>query len=199
MTDETEGYLDRQDDPQLWYNRGYANGMVKALRELGQEAGLARLDGIGRELLRRHDIVVERLEEAVDRVPVPIIARELRAAAAAVNRVVYERTHDRTIAKMSGLGQTVPVFATLMVFWWRDMPRFEVPPLPRPIIEFSYKDDALGDPLVPEEYIIAFGWASQQDLDNLQWGVGQARRGWLQADDVLNTRPLKELKKLLKR
>ncbi len=40
-------------------------------------------------------------------------------------------------------------------------------PLPRPIVEFSYKDDALGDPLVPEEYIIAFGWASQQDLDDM--------------------------------
>ncbi|WP_456388852.1 phosphoribosylaminoimidazolesuccinocarboxamide synthase [Profundibacter sp.] len=39
--------------------------------------------------------------------------------------------------------------------------------LPRPIVEFSYKDDALGDPLVPEEYIIAFGWASQQDLDDM--------------------------------
>ncbi|WP_166416373.1 phosphoribosylaminoimidazolesuccinocarboxamide synthase [Cochlodiniinecator piscidefendens] len=40
-------------------------------------------------------------------------------------------------------------------------------PLPRPIVEFSYKDDALGDPLVPEEYIVAFGWASQQDLDDI--------------------------------
>lgn len=39
--------------------------------------------------------------------------------------------------------------------------------LPRPIIEFSYKNDELGDPLVPEEYIIAFGWASQQDLDDM--------------------------------
>ncbi len=39
--------------------------------------------------------------------------------------------------------------------------------LPRPIIEFSYKDDALGDPMVPEEYIVAFGWASQQDLDDI--------------------------------
>ncbi|WP_071675374.1 phosphoribosylaminoimidazolesuccinocarboxamide synthase [Nioella nitratireducens] len=39
--------------------------------------------------------------------------------------------------------------------------------LPRPIIEFSYKNDELGDPLVPEEYIIAFGWASQQDLDDI--------------------------------
>lgn len=39
--------------------------------------------------------------------------------------------------------------------------------LPRPVVEFSYKDDSLGDPLVPEEYIVAFGWASQQDLDDI--------------------------------
>jgi len=39
--------------------------------------------------------------------------------------------------------------------------------LPRPIVEFCYKDDRLGDPLVPEEYIIAFNWASQQDLDDI--------------------------------
>ena len=39
--------------------------------------------------------------------------------------------------------------------------------LPRPIIEFCLKDDKLGDPLVTEEHIIAFGWASQQDLDDI--------------------------------
>lgn len=39
--------------------------------------------------------------------------------------------------------------------------------LPRPIIEFYYKDDALGDPLVTEEHIIAFGWAAQQDLEDM--------------------------------
>jgi phosphoribosylaminoimidazole-succinocarboxamide synthase len=39
--------------------------------------------------------------------------------------------------------------------------------LPRPIVEFCYKDDRLGDPLVPEEYITAFNWASQQDLDDM--------------------------------
>ncbi|SIO26758.1 phosphoribosylaminoimidazole-succinocarboxamide synthase [Rhodovulum sp. ES.010] len=39
--------------------------------------------------------------------------------------------------------------------------------LPRPIVEFYYKDDALGDPLVTEEHIIAFGWAAQQDLDDM--------------------------------
>ena len=40
-------------------------------------------------------------------------------------------------------------------------------PLPRPIVEFYYKDDALGDPMVSEEHIIAFGWASQQDMDDM--------------------------------
>ncbi|MFO6463015.1 phosphoribosylaminoimidazolesuccinocarboxamide synthase [Jannaschia sp. KMU-145] len=40
-------------------------------------------------------------------------------------------------------------------------------PLPRPIIEFCYKDDKLGDPLVAEEHILAFGWATQQDLDDI--------------------------------
>ncbi|MEO1331516.1 MAG: phosphoribosylaminoimidazolesuccinocarboxamide synthase [Pseudomonadota bacterium] len=39
--------------------------------------------------------------------------------------------------------------------------------LPRPIVEFYYKDDALGDPMVAEEHILAFNWASQQDLDDM--------------------------------
>ncbi|MEL6601101.1 MAG: phosphoribosylaminoimidazolesuccinocarboxamide synthase, partial [Pseudomonadota bacterium] len=39
--------------------------------------------------------------------------------------------------------------------------------LPRPIVEFYYKNDDLGDPLVTEEHIIAFGWATQQDLDDM--------------------------------
>lgn len=37
------------------------------------------------------------------------------------------------------------------------------------------------------------------DLQNLRYGVGQARRGWLERGDVLNTRPLKELMPLLRR
>ena len=35
-------------------------------------------------------------------------------------------------------------------------------------------------------------------FDNLRFGVGQARRGWLEAKDVLNTRSLSALRKLLK-
>jgi DNA polymerase (family 10) len=40
---------------------------------------------------------------------------------------------------------------------------------------------------------------SAHDFANLDYGIGQARRGWLEAGDVLNTRPLDALRKLLKR
>ena len=48
--------------------------------------------------------------------------------------------------------------------------RFGLPegePLPRTIVEFYYKDDALNDPLVSEEHIAAFNWASPQDIDDM--------------------------------
>jgi DNA polymerase (family 10) len=37
------------------------------------------------------------------------------------------------------------------------------------------------------------------DFNNLRFGIGQARRGWLEKSDVLNTRSLGELRPLLKR
>ena len=40
-------------------------------------------------------------------------------------------------------------------------------PLPRPLVEYYFKDENLGDPLVSEEHIIAFNWAQQQDLDDI--------------------------------
>ena len=36
-------------------------------------------------------------------------------------------------------------------------------------------------------------------LANMRFGIGQARRGWLEPEDVINTLPLARLKKLLKR
>jgi len=39
--------------------------------------------------------------------------------------------------------------------------------LPRPIVEYCLKDDKLGDPLVTEEHIAAFGWATSQDMDDI--------------------------------
>jgi DNA polymerase (family 10) len=40
---------------------------------------------------------------------------------------------------------------------------------------------------------------STKELEFMQFGVGSARRGWLTAADVLNTRPVDELRALLAR
>jgi len=40
-------------------------------------------------------------------------------------------------------------------------------PLPRSIIEFYYKADELNDPLITEEHITAFGWATPQEIDDM--------------------------------
>jgi len=48
--------------------------------------------------------------------------------------------------------------------------RFGLPegqPLPRSIIEFYLKDDKLGEPMVAEEHITAFNWASPQEIDDI--------------------------------
>ena len=39
--------------------------------------------------------------------------------------------------------------------------------LPRPLVEFYYKDDALGDPLISEDHIAVFNWATQAEVDEL--------------------------------
>ena len=39
--------------------------------------------------------------------------------------------------------------------------------LPRSIVEYYYKNDELGDPMISEEHITAFGWASPQELDEV--------------------------------
>ncbi len=39
--------------------------------------------------------------------------------------------------------------------------------LPRSIIEFYYKNDELGDPIVSEEHITAFNWAAPQEIDDM--------------------------------
>ncbi|MFZ5914853.1 MAG: phosphoribosylaminoimidazolesuccinocarboxamide synthase [Pseudomonadota bacterium] len=40
-------------------------------------------------------------------------------------------------------------------------------PLPRSIIEFYYKNDELNDPLVSEEHVTAFGWATPHEIDDI--------------------------------
>ena len=37
-----------------------------------------------------------------------------------------------------------------------------------PILEFSYKDDELGDPMVNDYHILAMGWATEEELDTIK-------------------------------
>ena len=52
--------------------------------------------------------------------------------------------------------------------------------LPRPIIEFSLKNDELGDPMVSEDQIFAFGWADPIELEEIMamsWRVNDFLSG----------------------
>ena len=40
--------------------------------------------------------------------------------------------------------------------------------LKEPLIEYCLKDDNLGDPLIAEEHILAFDWASKKEIDNVK-------------------------------
>lgn len=39
--------------------------------------------------------------------------------------------------------------------------------LPRPLVEFYYKDDVLGDPMISEDHIAVFGWAGPHEMDEI--------------------------------
>ena len=41
-------------------------------------------------------------------------------------------------------------------------------PLKYPLIEFCYKNDKLGDPLISEEHILIFEWASKNELEKIK-------------------------------
>ena len=40
--------------------------------------------------------------------------------------------------------------------------------LEEPLLEYCLKDDKLGDPLIAEEHILAFDWASKQELEKIK-------------------------------
>ena len=40
--------------------------------------------------------------------------------------------------------------------------------LPRPIVEYYYKSDPLDDPLIIDDHILVFGWATEQELKTIR-------------------------------
>lgn len=39
--------------------------------------------------------------------------------------------------------------------------------LPRPLVEYCYKNDDLGDPLISEDHILTFDWANEWELEDM--------------------------------
>jgi phosphoribosylaminoimidazole-succinocarboxamide synthase len=59
--------------------------------------------------------------------------------------------------------------------------------LPHPLIEFYYKNDDLGDPIITEEHILAFDWASQLEIEEmvaLSFRVNDFLSGMMSAVDI---------------
>ena len=40
--------------------------------------------------------------------------------------------------------------------------------LEKPLLEFSYKNDELGDPLIAKEHILAFNWATTEEMKTIE-------------------------------
>lgn len=52
--------------------------------------------------------------------------------------------------------------------------------LPKPLVEFYYKKDELGDPLIGEDHIVTFGWADPYELEemvSMAWRVNDYLNG----------------------
>jgi len=45
--------------------------------------------------------------------------------------------------------------------------RAEGEKLSHPVVELYYKDDALGDPMVNSDHVLALGWATKEELDTI--------------------------------
>ena len=39
--------------------------------------------------------------------------------------------------------------------------------LEKPLFEYCYKDDSLGDPIIAKEHIYAFGWAKEEEINEM--------------------------------
>ena len=56
LQEETHDFLDQGDEQQLWYNRGYANGIVAALDDLGYSEYIdSRINRDPDDLISGHD------------------------------------------------------------------------------------------------------------------------------------------------
>ena len=99
-----------------------------------------------------------------------------------ISSIVFTKLQERGIAshfvrQLSETEQLVKKVEIIPWRWWCEhaagsiSKRLEIPEgteLPRPIVEFYYKNDALGDPLLTEDHIEILGLASKAEVELLK-------------------------------
>ncbi|HYQ38805.1 MAG TPA: DNA polymerase/3'-5' exonuclease PolX [Pseudomonas sp.] len=144
-------------------------------------------------ILERLDLVVGAVHSAFDLSREQQTRRLLRA---------MDRPHFSILAHPSGrlLGERPPIhcdFAALIEGARQRGCALELNAQPQRLDLDDQHCRAARDAGVP--IAISSDAHSTRDFAGLRFGIGQARRGWLEAKDVLNSRPLAELRRLLKR
>ncbi|MDR1262106.1 MAG: phosphoribosylaminoimidazolesuccinocarboxamide synthase [Oscillospiraceae bacterium] len=114
------------------------NGLKK-----GQIAGKGAINNrVSNHLMRlldRRGIPTHLVEELDERDTL------VRRVAIVPLEVIVRNIAAGSLAKRLGIGEGVP--------------------MKRPVIEYCYKDDALGDPMVNDSHILAMGWATEAELE----------------------------------
>ena len=57
--------------------------------------------------------------------------------------------------------------------------------LKEPLIEYCLKDDKLGDPLISEEHILVFDWATKKEIEKIKKWFFELMILWLACLEVL--------------
>ena len=70
--------------------------------------------------------------------------------------------------------------------------------LEKPLLEFSYKNDELGDPLIAKEHILAFNWATSEELKIMERICGRFTHWDEQPDGSTQTNSLDVPKEIQK-
>ena len=60
--------------------------------------------------------------------------------------------------------------------------------LKRPVLEFCYKSDELGDPMINEYHIAAMEWASQEEMDIIKeqsWKINEIQKNFFETKGII--------------
>lgn len=100
-----------------------------------------------------NNLVAARLMTIIEAVGIP------------VHFVKWLSPREQLIRKVSIIPVEVVIRNVVAGSMAKRLGRPEGEKLPRPVVEFYYKADALDDPLITRDHALVFGWATEAELD----------------------------------